>query len=104
MPINAINTDLKKIISSSLKINYEIMHRNGAYTPTALQCTQWRRVGKSTVMIHFVTFSQFRKYRLTSKEKRKRAGAAVSSFVHSLPLLCQILYFSRLPFSSKVKC
>lgn len=104
MPIKAINTVLKKILLSSLKINYEIMHQNAAYIPTALQYTQWQCVGKSTVNIHFVTFSQFRKYRLTSKEKRKRAGTAVSSFIHSLPLLFQILYFSRLPFSSRVKC
>lgn len=76
MLYNAINTDLRKIFLSSLKINYEIMHQNCAHTPTTLQSlyTQQQCVGKSTVIIHFVTFSQFRKYRLASKEKSKHSS------------------------------
>lgn len=83
MPINAINTDVKKTLLRSLKINYEIMHQNAAYTPTALQYTQWQCIGKSTVNIHFVTFSQFRKYRLRSKERRKELAQQFPlSFIH----------------------
>lgn len=76
MLYNAINTDLRKIFLSPLKINYAIMHQNCACTPTTLQSlyTQQQCVGKSTVITQFVTFSQFRKYRLASAEKSKHSS------------------------------
>lgn len=99
MLYNAISTNLRKILLSSL--NHEIMHQNCAHSPTMLQSlyAQQQCIGKSTVITHFVTFSLFRKHRLA----RKRAITAVSSFIDTLSWLFQFFFFQDCLFSNKMK-
>lgn len=79
MLYNAIDIDLEKILLSSLKIYYKTMHQNCAYSPPTLQYTQWQCIGKRTV-IHFVTFSQFRK-QINKKRGKEQTQQFPLSFI-----------------------